>query len=95
MIAESGRQDEVETMRRNYSEEVASLQHIMKGELNKDFWVGLAGRGSLFRNSLRGHGEREVVGEGAWGLGVLAHYWKNDERCVLLRLCGGLWLGGS
>ena len=33
MISESGRQDEVQTLQRKYSEEVASLQLLMKGAL--------------------------------------------------------------
>ena len=31
MIAESGRQDDVDALRRKYQEEAASMQHIMKG----------------------------------------------------------------
>ena len=31
MISESGRQDDVDALRRKYQEEAASMQHIMKG----------------------------------------------------------------
>ena len=31
MISESGRQDDVDALKRKYMEEAASLQHIMKG----------------------------------------------------------------